>query len=75
MIQRCARWLLLLAMTVSLCLHVQADPAMSTQEVGPFLQKYCADCHADGASEGDFELRRLSSELTVDAQFEAWKLV
>ena len=43
-------------------------------KVGPFFKQYCADCHDDGPSEGDFELKFLRSDLSEPANFDAWNL-
>ena len=40
-----------------------------------FLNQYCIDCHGEGASEGDFELTSLATDLSERANFEAWQLV
>ena len=58
---------LLLTATIS-------DPAAATADR---LRAFCGDCHADGASEGDFALEVLTSggygEKTEDRWVSAWK--
>lgn len=41
----------------------------------PFLARYCNDCHAGGASEGGFEIGRLSADLSEAATFARWEQV
>ncbi len=38
-----------------------------------FLKKYCADCHSDGASEGDFEIDPLDVDWTSDETLQQWE--
>lgn len=42
------------------------------RKVGPLLEQYCAGCHADGASEGDFTLETLSSTDASTHDTQAW---
>ena len=49
------------------------EPATFKSFAKPFLDQYCADCHADGASEGDISFDKLQ---TVDADnAEIWKRI
>ena len=47
----------------------------TSNSVKPFLQRFCADCHADGASEGGFDASELSADLSGKAAFAKWERV
>lgn len=50
-----------------------ADADLSyARDVQPLLEQYCAGCHADGASEGDFELASLVSGNPSAHDTQAW---
>jgi len=52
-----------------------ADDMDVSVRLAAFLNQYCADCHGDGADEGDFELKFLRDYLAESAGFDAWQLV
>src|SRR5690606_11215290 len=46
--------------------------AADVQGVASFLQKRCFDCHADGAKEGELDLKVLGTNLDDPAVFAKW---
>ena len=40
-----------------------------------FLRQHCADCHADGSSEGGFAIEKLGGDLNALVTFEKWERV
>lgn len=48
------------------------DSPKPTNAVRNFLQTHCADCHADGASEGGLDLDRLGADLSDAAVLDVW---
>lgn len=60
-------WLLLFATFASLA---QADsPSNPARD---FLRRHCSDCHAEGASEGGFEITQIGDDLHDEATFANW---
>jgi len=50
-----------------------AAPAASfEQDLLPFIQKYCADCHGNGSSEGDFALDRYQDLASMHRDRAVW---
>lgn len=43
--------------------------------VGPFLTKYCADCHSGETPEAGFSISTLARTLSDDAQFARWERI
>ncbi|NND99903.1 MAG: DUF1592 domain-containing protein, partial [Pirellulaceae bacterium] len=43
--------------------------------LAPFFEKYCNDCHADGAAEGGFRLEAVGPDLSDEASFATWERV
>ncbi|MEO1615914.1 MAG: DUF1592 domain-containing protein [Planctomycetota bacterium] len=66
-------------LAISLAMVSVSTHAVSAEEwdsgVRPFLGRHCADCHAEGADEGGFELSQLGDDLTDSAQFARWEQV
>ncbi|MCO8124563.1 DUF1592 domain-containing protein [Stieleria sp. TO1_6] len=58
-----------------LATSLMANERIPTQTLAPFFNQYCADCHGDGANEGEFELDSLVSDLSDRKTFDAWQLV
>jgi mono/diheme cytochrome c family protein len=52
-----------------------ADELQPIEETREFMQTYCGECHAGGASEGSFELESLTDELADSNQLQRWVLV
>lgn len=52
--------------------HGQEQQEVFASRIAPLLQKYCFDCHGDGASEGDFRVDALIAEGKAAADPEAW---
>ena len=50
-------------------------PAGPDGDVRSFLAANCADCHADGAAEGGFELGALGADLSDRDAFRRWRRV
>ncbi len=61
-----------LLLACSLCSLSRADDLHAPKT---FLNQYCADCHGDGADEGDFEITFLRGDFSKPDNFDAWKLV
>lgn len=54
---------------------VEAVPS-SADEVRPFLEKYCLECHGGEKVKGKIDFPKiLASEETLEAQFETWQTV
>ena len=49
-----------------------SETVRTTETVRVFLGNYCADCHADGASEGHFDLGSLQDDLGDVAAHATW---
>ena len=49
-----------------------APTANFEKDLLPFIQKYCADCHGNGSSEGDFALDRYQDLASVHRDRAVW---
>ncbi len=64
--------LLLLA---SLLTPAQAAPTSYAKDVQPLLQKYCWDCHGDGAKKGDLNLDPFKDDPSIFRAHKEWASV
>jgi len=45
------------------------------EEIRPFLEDHCYDCHADGMDKGGLDFDKLGSKLSDPAAFAKWEMV
>lgn len=69
------RWVIAIAVVGCTFSRYAIGAETSLSQIEPFLQQYCADCHGDGADEGDFQIGSLKRNLNEQVNFDAWRLV
>ncbi|TWT54619.1 hypothetical protein Pla22_22690 [Rubripirellula amarantea] len=52
-----------------------ANGDLNRSTLDPFLNQHCGDCHANGQSEGGFDLESLQNDLNKAATFAKWERV
>jgi len=83
MMKRCLKpsfWIFLLGVAVTCCpLSGFADESTLEhrfeREVEPFLNQFCSDCHAHGASEGEFSFESFEGTVGDSRTAEKWEEV
>src|SRR4051812_25481405 len=66
------RNILLLALGTSCAVAVQAPVPEFRHDIRPVLEKYCFDCHADGANKGNVSFDSFKSEAEIVQQRDLW---
>jgi hypothetical protein len=57
------------------CLAHGQGPATFAKDIKPLLEKYCWDCHGDGADKGDLNLDAFTDEASIRKQAKVWQSV
>ena len=50
----------------------EVRPAVNFEEIEPFLNRYCFDCHADGTSKGDVSFDEFETDQELLADLGLW---
>jgi hypothetical protein len=69
------RWIGLLGYIVLSLPFCRADELIPLEQLTPFLDRYCADCHDGSAREGNFQYDALKSPLNDSGSIAAWQLL
>jgi len=54
------------------CLLLTAEPLSALEQLKPFLQKHCSDCHAEDTIKGGLNLESFSRDLSDPKVRESW---
>ncbi|MEM1294789.1 MAG: DUF1588 domain-containing protein [Verrucomicrobiota bacterium] len=76
----CPAWLRTWTGLVGICLAVStlscvAEEFAFEEEIAPFLDQYCLDCHDDVTAKGRLSLEQIEPQVAGSPDFEKWRII